>query len=233
MKWTNTRYAALGLLALASMGAMAQTDKGMDAARARAVATFKENGGQWDARAKFLSQSPGLDYWVTGDGFVVDQYKYVDSGKPYDAPSPFKDYDKLAGQDRLRRKGNVVFVSFVNGTGRTSTQAYGPTKGSTDYFLPGRTVRNVHSYQEAVVKSVYPGIHTRHYRLNGDVRYDLIVDPGANPNLIENVLCRYEGHVFRRQEADVADVGRRSEHRGPEGLPACRELRPPRRCGVL
>ncbi|MBS1715036.1 MAG: hypothetical protein JST30_11945 [Armatimonadetes bacterium] len=185
MKWTNTRYAALGLLALASMGAVAQADKGTDAARARAVATFKENGGQWDARAKFLSQSPGLDYWVTGDGFVVDQYKYVDSGKPYEAPSPFKDYDKVAGQDRLRRKGNVVAVNFVGGSGRSLTQAYGPTKGSTDYFLPGKTVRNVHSYQEAVVKSVYPGIHTRHYRLNGDVRYDLIVDPGANPNLIE------------------------------------------------
>ncbi|MBL8066277.1 MAG: hypothetical protein JNM34_10530, partial [Chthonomonadaceae bacterium] len=147
---------------------------------------FKENKGQWNPQARFLSQQSGLDYWVTGDGVVIDQYKLTsDKGaiKPVNTSEP---YNKVDVFEHLKREGNVVRMSFVGANPLSVTEKGKALPGVTDYFSSAyNQARGVKSYAEAYVSKIYDGIHVRHYTRNGNLRYDIIVDPWHDPRQIE------------------------------------------------
>ncbi len=47
-------------------------------------------------------------------------------------------------------------------------------------------------YEAVTYKNIYPNIDVRYYTESGNLKYDLIVHPGGNPNAI---AMRYEGGV--------------------------------------
>ncbi len=48
----------------------------------------------------------------------------------------------------------------------------------------------VYDFQKIIYKNIYNGIDLKYYGHYGQVKYDFIVEPGANPN---NILLRYDG----------------------------------------
>lgn len=206
MKSTN-RYVRLGLL-LASLAAVSPSWAGTDEKVAQAnadamqknAALFRENKGQWDKRANFLSQNPGLDYWVTNDGLVLDFYRTVSHYKPQAIDKNNLRFDKSNNAlNSTSREGHVVKVEFVGGNKAPMPAAFGPLGHLTDFMVgpKSRHARGVRSFQEVGQQGVYNGIDVRHYRDAGQIRYDFIVKPGANPNAVK---LKFSG-------ADVAIVG--------------------------
>lgn len=133
---------------------------------------FMENKGQWAPEARFYGGMPGLDYWVTPTGVVLDSYVYL--------PRPVNE-DK--GLDGIYREGQVVRMDFVGG-GSNLLQGKNQTKEIADFYLADSPsfAKGVRSYGEVITKSIYPGIDVRNYYDNGRPRYDLVVAPGANAN---------------------------------------------------
>lgn len=180
----------LGVAVTSALGVSAQStganDKGIQQALRNQALGFRQNGGQWDARAKFLSQLPGLDYWVTADGIVIDQYQEgIDKGS-YKPPTINEPYNKVAAFENMRRVGNVVEMHFVGANKGTGIEAAGPRAGAIDYFADkNHGARGVKSYSEAYVTQMYSGVHVRHYLQDQQIRYDIIVDPGHDPRQIE------------------------------------------------
>ncbi len=176
----------LGAVSLASAALAQAPSKGpnpMNAPLAQQAMAFRENRGQWDGQARYLAQFPGLDYWVTSDGIVVDQYKFGTTQKP---PNTGEAYDKVAALEQIERKGNIVRMRFVGANPTPASQAYGAKPGVMDYFLgQNHMARGVKSYAEAYLSSIYSGVHVRHYVKNGAVRYDILVDPGHDPHQVE------------------------------------------------
>lgn len=126
---------------------------------------FLENGGQWDSRALAHAQGPGLDYWVSRNGLVMD-------------------FNRAATSRKSGRVGHVVDMSFVGA--KTPTVAF-DSKAivKTDYLLVGKK-KAIHagSYGEVRLNDVYPGIDMRNYFDQKRPRYDLVVHPGADPSKI-------------------------------------------------
>src|SRR5437867_3548140 len=123
-----------GALGLAAIQAAAQQPPplSLQGALQRAAVAFRENKGQWDERARFLARLPGLDYWATRDGIVLDQYRLVPGNE---APPRHDPGDKVSMVGRGRREGHVIVMRFVGASPSTGTMAYGQQKDTMDFFV--------------------------------------------------------------------------------------------------
>jgi hypothetical protein len=91
-----------------------------------------------------------------------------------------------------RVQGDVVKMSFVDANA-SQTSGQKPLAGSISYFT-GKDLAHcqtkVPHFAEAVSGNVYKGVDTRYYLDRGTPRYDLIVNPGADPS---KVALKFEG----------------------------------------
>ncbi len=82
LSWNMVTGPLFGLAALGSSLAVASSGRPDPGAvlREQRSQVFTENRGQWDGRALYLSAQPGLNYWVTRNGVVMDLHKVVLEG---------------------------------------------------------------------------------------------------------------------------------------------------------
>ncbi|HEY3779554.1 MAG TPA: SBBP repeat-containing protein [Fimbriimonadaceae bacterium] len=141
---------------------------------------FVENKGQWDLQAKFLAQSGGLNMWITEDGAVMDFHKTI--------PATTTTKKLIAG--------HVVRMSFENALPGASL-GLSQQPGDFNYFVGSdhsRWASNVRRFAQTSA-GLYKGISARYYFSQGSPRYDLIIQPGADPS---KALMRYEGATSLR-----------------------------------
>lgn len=138
----------------------------LQAARTR----FRENKGQWNSRAKFMTWIGNQQVWLTNDSIVFDVHRHEGMGRDG------------------YRLGHVYEMKF-NGA-LSSAQSVGVNEASlkTDYLSFDKSQRNsvakAKSYQEAKITGLYSGIDLRVYVDQNSPRYDLIVKPGADPSVV-------------------------------------------------
>ena len=131
---------------------------------------YIENKGQWDGRAQFLAQAGGSNVWVTQEGVVFDF--------------------RTSTQNAV--KGHVVRMSFANAQPAGMAPAV-ELKGKLNYFVGSDSAHwasNVRRFGEVKAEEIYPGIAARYYFDHGLPRYDLVVQPGADP---EQISMQFEG----------------------------------------
>ncbi len=79
---------------------------------------------------------------------------------------------------------------------------------------PEKWVTGIHSYQDVWLKNLYPNIHVRMYTQNGHIKYDYIILPNANPNLIQwkytgqskTELKNNQIHIFNEVASFYEDI---------------------------
>jgi hypothetical protein len=145
---------------------------------------FIENKGQWPAEVLYLARIGGLDAWITRNGVLYDFYRLQEvqgSAKTEEVlPNKFehKDFTKTGHRVLYKLQGNN---SLVNTEGKEKQAGY------YNYLIgndPGKHASNVGLYKEALLKDVYHGIDLRYYFDKGNLRYDYVVHPGADPSQI-------------------------------------------------
>jgi hypothetical protein len=137
---------------------------------------FIENKGQWDNNVLFMAQGKSLRTWITRNSMVLEQFE---APKEEDLRNP--------GSSTREIKAHAVALEFISPS--PVTVSISEPAEMTYNFIIGRdesTYRSgVQLYREVMVKGIYDGIDMRYYFENGEVRYDYIVHPGANPRQIE------------------------------------------------
>jgi hypothetical protein len=147
---------------------------------------FIENKGQWHSDVLYLTRMGGLDVWITKYGVNYTFYqieKNPNAKQTEHLPSKF-DHE----MEDATLLGHRVLLKLQNH--QTNPKAEGKLKQPGYYnFLigndPSKQASNVGLYKEAVVKNVYKGIDLRYYFDKGYLRYDFIVQPGADPSKIK------------------------------------------------
>jgi hypothetical protein len=121
---------------------------------------FSQNKGQWDSRALFTGRAPGMDFWISKEGFVF-QY--------------FSNTTKKSGE---KYAGHTVGMLF---DGAQPFTAKGIAPHGSRQFLNRRSKEafTTSLFERVLLSNVYKGVDVVTYYQGKTPRYDFIVKPGA------------------------------------------------------
>ncbi len=90
-------------------------------------------------------------------------------------------------------RSDVVRMEFVNASPQASGKPLEPLPGKANYLIgrdPKRWIQNLETYGRVEYDGVYEGVDVAWYGSQGQLEYDFLVRPGADPNRIR---VRFEG----------------------------------------
>ncbi|MEY4702852.1 MAG: hypothetical protein RIR96_749 [Bacteroidota bacterium] len=187
---------------------------------------FVENKGQWPKTVAYKGSISNGAFYLENNGFTV----VLHSPSDMNAISSF-----FHGHDtgRTSKDGAITLhsfsykVSFEGSTLNPSKQAEKPLKTYHNYFIgndPSSWSSGCRLFQAVTYKNVYPGIDLRYYSEGDKLKYDFIVNPGANPNAIrmkydgpEKLLVNKGNLVIKTSVGDVTELYPYSYQQTKEG----------------
>ncbi len=137
---------------------------------------FTENAGQWDGRVRFEAQLHGGAMFMEADGITVALREGVEH------PSPSRAYPRCH-----------AYKMWFSGATPTLPQGVGRAEGYSNYFLGSDASRwrtKVGSYAAVRYEGLYPGVALEVYGAQKAMKYNFIVDAGADAGV---VAMEYEG----------------------------------------
>ena len=144
---------------------------------------FEKNLGQADPGAHFLSRGQGYTFFVApGEATLVLR------GTP-------EAHVTEPGTLVRQRRGisRVLRMKLVGGNAQSTIGGTSRTETAVNYFVgkdPDQWTRNVPAFLRLENRDVYPGIDLVYRGTGGELEYDFIVSPGADPS---HIRMRLEG----------------------------------------
>lgn len=152
---------------------------------------FVVNQGQWPDQVQYRAGIPGGAVWLEGNSLLYDFIDQTDLASfEYAAHHPNGDMD-IASMTIHRHALRVDFV----GANEAHTEGIGLCAEYHNYLLGNDRTKwasEVPLYKKTVTRELYSGIDLEMYAQmeSGSLKYDLVVQPNADPNQIE---LQYEG----------------------------------------
>ncbi|MEW5995448.1 MAG: SBBP repeat-containing protein, partial [Candidatus Zixiibacteriota bacterium] len=152
-----------------------------------AFTAFTPNQGQFPDEVLFRSNVGDAVIWLAPSAVY---YQTVEEHYDADA-SHFLDYTMPPMPDRMTV--HTVRMAFLGSNGVADAYGLEQTGSYSNYFIgndPGRWRTNVPGFRQVVYEELYPGIDARFRISESRFEYDLLLHPGADPDLIH---IRFQG----------------------------------------
>jgi hypothetical protein len=159
--------------------------------------SFEPNQGQTDSRVKFLSRGSGYTLFLTGDEAVLSlrsQESGVRSqkqeGRPWSLVPSHLQRPTDSGQgtkDKGPGTNDVLRMKLMGANRAAKVTALEELPGKSNYFNgndPKKWRVNVPYYAKVRYFDLYPGVDLVYYGREGQLEYDFVVAPGADPKAI-------------------------------------------------
>jgi gliding motility-associated-like protein len=178
---------------------------------------FVENKGQWDSRVKFMGDVGSGSFYLEKQGFTVLLHNPEDlekvlhhghsnifksnsvsalskTGNPDQVQTPDNGGGGKPGNDNNAVVHSHAYrVKFEGAADNIDIVPSKPLDEFNNYLIGSNTsswATQCKIYKIITYKNIYPGIDVRYYSDAGSLKYDIVVNPGANPNII---AMKYEG----------------------------------------
>ncbi|PSL50187.1 gliding motility-associated-like protein [Chitinophaga niastensis] len=176
---------------------------------------FTENKGQWEKEVLYKTDLDGAVIYLKKSGFTFLMYSQQDMyalneyvhGHSHRADTVFIpgniNYKTTAQQGEKPPprpsgqlpdvRGHAYNVTFLNANPDPEVVPEKAQEAISNYFIGNdrsKWASNVKSFQGINYNSIYPGIDAHIYSDASQLKYDLIIQPGANPDKIQ---LSYEG----------------------------------------
>ncbi len=142
--------------------------------------SFIENNGQWVDSARFKADIPGGVMFITDQGFVYNYVSMADIKQAHDSSNT------VIHQHAFR-------VNFSGANQRITYRKEEKRETYHNYFIGNdrsKWAGHVGLYGKVLLQNIYPGIDMAIHSLDGSLKYDFIVAPGADPS---QILLTFEG----------------------------------------
>ncbi len=142
---------------------------------------FVPNLGQWDQKVQFRADAEGAVVWLTDNGVYYHFVRTTGAAVQQEPP------DRLS-QLPAAAEAVLIKASMVGSRPAAKGSGESPVATRYNYFLggdPARWQSNLPAYREVVYTDVYPGIDLRFSSRQGRLKYEFVVAPNANPELIQ------------------------------------------------
>jgi hypothetical protein len=173
--------------------------------------SFELNKGQTAPRVKFLSRGGGYSLFLTENEAVLALRKSNSNGKkqmakgksesqhsPFDAPSsllprpasfqfPVSNFRTPATNNEPRTPDALLRMKLAGANPNPRIVGMDELPGKSNYFIgndPTKWRTNVPNYAKVRYANVYPGVDLVYYGNQGQLEYDFVVQPSADPRHI-------------------------------------------------
>jgi YHS domain-containing protein len=158
--------------------------------------SFTENRGQWNEKALFKTEAGGATFWFCSDEvayvFARNTNKLIDDGMSHDPDMPKGMPDKF-NHPQYKKESMVLYAKFVGTSADPQVIAENRLGYNCNYFYgndPSKWATDVPNYSSITYKNIYPGIDLKYHGNGQGMKYDFIVNPGAD---ISQIQIKYEG----------------------------------------
>ena len=185
--------------------------------------SFEPNRGQFDSPIQFLARGPGYTLALkAGEAALALEKPEVRSNElakrrnllalssPLDHLGP--SLRIAGGQPRPMDGGpgttvSVLRMRLVGANPVAAAHAFDQLPGEVNYYIgndPKRWHTHIPTYATVKYQAVYPGVDLLYYGVRGEIEYDLMLEPGADPDRIhmaliaENVGSQVAGSIQKR-----------------------------------
>ncbi len=165
---------------------------------------FVENKGQWDSRVKFSGKMNIGNFFLEPGGYkvvinnpddIVALGRYFHgSEKMFASKTMGSGAAKAVPKDTsVTVHSHAYEVSFVNAAKNIQIIPENALNTFNNYFTGKDSTKwasHCKIYQTITYKNIYPNIDARYYTDHGNLKYDLIVNPGGD---ISKIALKYDG----------------------------------------
>jgi len=165
---------------------------------------FVENKGQWDKSIYYKTDITNGTLLLEKQGFKfllhnaddmkrLRDYSHGESGKtPIDTKSPGAAKTTIEKNGKITIRSHAFEVAFMNGNENPMIDPDKALPNYNNYYIgdASKWATNCKIYQAVVYQNIYPNIDVRYHTDNGQLKYDIIVHPGGDPNMI---AMKYSG----------------------------------------
>jgi hypothetical protein len=147
--------------------------------------SFEANQGQTDTQVKFFSRGQGYDVYLTPTEAVLSFIAAERKSKGKSGSS----VEHRALPEKITT--NVLRMRLVGANAAPEISGLEQLKNRSNYFTgsdPSKWQTDVPNYAAIQYKDVYPGVDLIYNGNHGELEYDWVVAPGADPRLISLVL---------------------------------------------
>jgi len=160
------------------------SSRGVRAAYGQLPLSFEVNQGQTDPTVRFLSRGQGYTLFLTPEEAVLalrgsavnpQAAKSVDHSVPTVATAA------------ARTSGAVLRMKLAGANRTVVVAGADPLPGVSNYFIgkdPSKWLTGIPNYGGVRYTGIYPGVDLVYYGNQGQLEYDFVVAPGANPGAI-------------------------------------------------
>ena len=144
---------------------------------------FEANRGQADAQVKFFSRGAGYSLFLTSDEAVLTLSK-GSREKPASSATKFL---PTKDQPVKQEKPSVLRMKLLGANAKAEVTGQDQLPGKSNYFIgsdPKKWHTSVPQYARVRYADIYPGVDLVYYGNQGELEYDFVVQPGADPNVI-------------------------------------------------
>jgi hypothetical protein len=152
--------------------------------------SFEANMGQTDSQVKFLARGRGYTLFLTPTEAVF-QLRNAECGMRNERGNKLSFRNP---QSAIRNPQSVALrMRLVGATHQPQMVGLEELPGKVNYFIgkdPGKWHTDIPAYAKVKYESVYPGVDVVYYGNQGQLEYDFIVAPGADPN---RIMLEFDG----------------------------------------
>ncbi len=144
--------------------------------------SFVENKGQWEDHIRYRLELNSADIYLEAGRMTIDMSHPDD----LDVISAAHLMKEVPYPDIIRH--HAYQVEFLNAAMEAPGLGRHVRTTNLNYFLGNDSTRwasNVAMYDKVTYDEIYPGVDLEYYTQNGNLKYDLILAPGADVSLIE------------------------------------------------
>ncbi len=138
--------------------------------------SFEPNRGQTDPRVQFVSRGAGYTIFLSPASATFALDRHVTAGRP-----------ALPGREPSREESAVVRMDLLGANPVIAMQPQDKLPGIANYLMGstrGQWPTNLPTYAKAVSRNVYPGVDLVYYGTQGQLEYDFVLAPQADPSKI-------------------------------------------------
>ena len=148
---------------------------------------FEENKGQWPAPVIYKSDLLSGHVFFERNSFLFSFYSHDDLDRIHEETHKAKSTNVLHKMEQQKVRCHAYRVTFPGAQSNAVVAGTGKLAQYSNYFIgndPQKWAGDVGNYSQVNYTGLYPGIDANIYSNGLNLKYDLIVSPGADADVI-------------------------------------------------